>query len=415
MAVFFLFSHIFLHIVFVAKSFTYKKEKINMKNYIYSIAKALTFGKEITGELTKKLKTSLPEIVKEALNAYEWETDNRIFDINSDILNKSFMTDVFIYEVDEKQPENNPDKVYSVSNLIPWTTITADIRQNTAGYIAEENKRTDLLVAIEGVSLDSVFEHGYTVPLCYLASIGYHLEDMYNGSSSVAVRTHVAKYLSMYASSLDASVVEELYNSMKTDVPCVKVELARQHLFEDELVNDPDSSVKVALASKTGNQDIQKSLLQKSLECEDAKTLVALAERGLFHNVLANNPNKYVRAAVVRGSKDLELIELLAYDESDTVKCEIAKRGLATEFLLEIKEDGTYVNDRYVRAALAEYAVNNNDKPLLDILSTDGAIEVRTVCAKSTIPDINVKLLRDKHYLVRAAAMETKTKMDSEP
>ena len=219
----------------------------------------------------------------------------------------------------------------------------------------------------------------------------------------------------MYASSLDASVVEELYNSMKTDVPCVKVELARQHLFEDELVNDPDSSVKVALASKTGNQDIQKSLLQKSLECEDAKTLVALAERGLFHNVLANNPNKYVRAAVVRGSKDLELIELLAYDESDTVKCEIAKRGLATEFLLEIKEDGTYVNDRYVRAALAEYAVNNNDKPLLDILSTDGAIEVRTVCAKSTIPDINVKLLRDKHYLVRAAAMETKTKMDSEP
>ena len=86
MAVFFLFSHIFLHIVFVAKSFTYKKEKINMKNYIYSIAKALTFGKEITGELTKKLKTSLPEIVKEALNAYEWETGNRIFDINSDIL-----------------------------------------------------------------------------------------------------------------------------------------------------------------------------------------------------------------------------------------------------------------------------------------------------------------------------------------
>ena len=85
MAVFFLFSHIFLHIVFVAKSFTYKKEKINMKNYIYSIAKALTFGKEITGELTKKLKTSLPEIVKEAMSGKQitgYLTSTQIFLIN---------------------------------------------------------------------------------------------------------------------------------------------------------------------------------------------------------------------------------------------------------------------------------------------------------------------------------------------
>lgn len=97
-----------------------------MKLFTSTVLSPLTIGEEIKQE-NFEISENLPVIVHDVLTRFEQETGKRIFNLNTDVLDKSFMNETFVYELEEIPVDDGDPVRLSVKSLIPWTEITKDV------------------------------------------------------------------------------------------------------------------------------------------------------------------------------------------------------------------------------------------------------------------------------------------------
>ena len=181
--------------------------------------------------------------------------------------------------------------------------------------------------------------------------------------------------------------VIKCYSSYQKD----RIELTYNNLCHDILINDEDEYVRAAVAATTTNEKYLEILAKD----EYYWVRRTIAERGYFHGILINDEDYKVRIEVAEKTDNEKYLEILAKDKDCYTRAVIAKRGYYHDILINDK-------DYEVRAAVAE--TTNNEK-YIEILANDKDWRVRyKIANRGLYHDI---LIDDENDIVRKGIAKT--------
>lgn len=223
----------------------------------------------------------------------------------------------------------------------------------------------------------------------FAVSLGYGLEQSMDDSPAVVVQIVRKGYK-----------LDVLKNHAN---PYVRAEVALQGAYLEELVDDSDCHVRAAVAKVAEDEEILNKLCSFN---EDRIVKNALADRDINAKMFCCDTEVITRIHLAENTLDNDVLDVLLQDESDKVR-DAAFKNISineTDCLrgLEVNEDGTYINNRYIRMTIAKKAIENGWIEVLNILCEDGAEEVRMLLAESGV--FKDFFLKDKVAAVRKAA-----------
>lgn len=244
-------------------------------------------------------------------------------------------------------------------------------------------------------NISTCLNHDSDIVRAFTLSLGYGLEKALDDNEPICVIAQAVK----------RKYKLDVFKSSRIAVIRVLVAKVTDE-YEQELSEDSSAEVRAAVASVTKNKVI---LVKYQTYEEDIKVKLALVRRDIGSAMLCNDLSKNVRQVVAENTADRTILDILLHDESDKVKSKAYTNKLITEQDcldgLKVDENGAYVNNRYIRMAIATKAIEEKWTDILEELAVDGAAEVRMLIAQAGYcRDI---LLKDSNAEIRRTAYLT--------